>query len=139
MNYYSAQIPLHLASQIFGHTKSYPDKLLMPEVQACEFIVLSDGTAEISWRIRTDYDGTARMLPIDGPYEEVRLEITKERVLDCIAHSGIADVAGSGDTEHVVYDGKCGDVTEDFIKNLCWEHARELIMSYVCIFKINQQ
>lgn len=133
-NYHEARIPLELVHEVFGHTKSFPARLLMPEVQNCEFHVLSDGSAEISWQIRTDYDGTAKLLPPDGPRYDMTFHITKERVLDCVAHSNIADVENGAIT--VEWDSVIVDVTHDAVKDLCWEKSSELIMSYICLFRI---
>ena len=136
-NYHDARIPLELVHDVFGHTKSLPVKLLMPEVQKCEFHILSDGSAEISWQIRTDYDGTTKLLPPDGPHYDMLLHITEEQALDCIAHSNIADVTPYVyDGGAVFYNGVFADVSNDTIIQLCWEKSSELIMSYICLFKI---
>lgn len=145
-NYKEASIPLELVHEVFGHTKSFPQGLLFPEVEKCEFHVLSDGSAEIFFTIRTDYGpkgavGTERQLPPIGPGYDMELYIPKERVLDCIAHSGVADVEwGTGLGEYVVeHGGVCQKISESPVIALCWEHSRELVLSYICLFQIGGQ
>jgi len=137
-NYHSARIPLELLSAVFGHTKSYPDKLLIPEVQDCEFHVLSDGSAEIFFGIREDYDGSARLLPPPGPTRTVRVEATKERALDCVAHSGVFDVVCE---KVLMIDCPGGDflaeISEDYIRQALWDESKALVWSYLCLFKLN--
>ena len=133
-NYHSARIPLELLSAVFGHTKSYPDKLLIPEVQDCEFHVLSDGSAEIFFGIREDYDGSARLLPPTGPTRTVRVEATKEQALDCVAHSGVFDVT---DGMIGVHAGNPAEISEDWVRNALWDESKVLVWSYLCLFKLN--
>lgn len=143
-NYHDARIPLEHLSGAFGHTKSIPEKLLVPEVQDCEFNVLSDGSAEVFFSIRGDYDGTARLLPPSGPSRAVSLHVPEDRALDCVAHSGVADVSdgmlrfssagwnGTDGYDAVVW----AKISEEYIKQVLWEHSRELVLSYLCLFRI---
>lgn len=136
-NYHDARIPLELLNAVFGHTKSYPDKLLVHEVQGCEFHVISDGSAEIFFGIREDYDGSARLLPPGGPLKEFRVDITEEQALDCVAHSGVFDVT---DGLVLLYDynskGFHAKISEDYIKQVLWEESKALVWSYLCLFGI---
>lgn len=119
-NYHEARIPLELVHTVFGHTKSIPAGLLMPEVQECEFNVLSDGSAWVSWQVRA------------SQCHEVALHIPADQVLDCIAHSNLAYVESGGVSVpgiDVVFD-----LTGDFVRNLCWDGSPRLVMSYICLF-----
>lgn len=127
-NYHSARIPVELLNEVFGHTKSYPEKLLVPEVQKCEFNVLSDGSAEIFFDVVTDVT-----VPI-------HLHITEEQALDCVAHSGVFDVSRG----MVEVDGPLGgrlaaEISEDYVRQVLWEHSRELVLSYLCLFRVGGQ
>ena len=138
-NYHDARIPLENLSDVFGHTKSYPGKLLVPEVQDCEFNVLSDGSADIVFGIREDYDGSARMLSPTGPTMAVRLEATKEQVLDCVAHSGVMDVMLSEHSKRASVEHECvtAEISEDYIRQVLWEESKALVWSYLCLFKLS--
>jgi len=140
-NYHDARIPLENLSEIFGHTKSYPAGLLVPEVQECEFHVLSDGSAEIFFLVRDEYDGSNRLLPPSGPSTAITLHIQKERVLDCVAHSGVMDVLSSEHSARASVEYECvtAEISEDYVRQVMWERSRELVLSYLCLFRVGGQ
>lgn len=130
-------IPLEKVEFEFSKTKAYPADLLMPEVQDAWFYVFENGTAELSFKVRTDMEPTtgAMNTPFEGaPGFFVETEIDKQQLLDCIAHSNVYDVSGGG----VVIEGEEKDfiaqLDEDFVRQELNDQAPALVRSYICLF-----
>lgn len=121
----------------FGKTKAYPADLLMPEVQDAWVYVYENGTAELSFKVRTDMEPTtgAMNTPFEGaPGFFVESEIDKQQLLDCISHSNVYDVSGGG----VVIEGEEKDfvaqLDEDFVRQKLNDQAPAIVRSYICLF-----
>jgi len=121
----------------FSTTKSYPAALVMPEVQKAWCYVYDNGTAELSFQVRTDMEPTTGGM--NKPFENapgfyVETEISREQLLDCIAHSNVYDVVGDGVWVEVGENGQRVDLCEDFVRDEINDEAAAIVRSYICLF-----
>jgi len=121
----------------FGKTKSYPALLIMPEVQKAWVYVFDNGTAELSFQVRTDMEPTTGAM--NKPFENapgfhVETEISRSQLLDCIAHSNVYDVVGGGVWVEMGENAQRVDLCEDFVRDSINDEAAAIVRSYICLF-----
>ncbi len=133
----------------FGKTKAYPADLLMPEVQDAWVYVYENGTAELSFKVRTDMEPTTGAM--NSPFEGatgfyVETEIVRQELLDCIQHGATLvdfDVVGGSiwadvstptleDSSATTY---CKiDLSESTVQKAINDQAPAIVRSYICLF-----
>jgi len=121
----------------FGKTKTYPALLIMPEVQKAWVYVFDNGTAELSFQVRTDMEPTTGGM--NKPFENapgfhVETEISREQLLDCVSHANVFDVVGDGVWVEVGENGQRVDLCEDFVRDAINDEAAAIVRSYICLF-----
>jgi hypothetical protein len=121
----------------FSITKSYPAALVMPEVQKAWCYVFDNGTAELSFQVRTDMEPTTGAMNSafeNSPGFYVETEISKQELLDCIAHANVYDVVGGGVWVEMAEHGQRVDLSEDFVRDAINDSAPAIVRSYICLF-----
>jgi hypothetical protein len=121
----------------FSTTKTYPADLVMPEVQKAWCYVFDNGTAELSFKVRTDMEPTTGAM--NKPFENapgfhVETEISREQLLDCVSHANVYDVVGGGVWAEMAEHGQRVDLSEDFVRDSINDEAAAIVRSYICLF-----